>query len=225
MSEILIMDKGDGASLKDSVYLELKNAILKGELEPHERLMEIPLANKLGVSRTPVREAIHRLAKEQLVIIEPHCGARVSGITGKDVQDALSVRIVIEDMAVRLAAKRCLPEHAEKLRRINDEMRSAVNAGKIEGTFEADNTLHHSICEITGNKVLLNVLRLLEVHVLRYRVEYLRSVSGYDTILAEHEAIIDALEAGDEEKASELITSHIKRQQQRICEDISPKSV
>ncbi|MCM1307283.1 MAG: GntR family transcriptional regulator, partial [Butyrivibrio sp.] len=126
IAEINFVDKGEGVSLRDMVYFELKEAIMRGELAPGLRLMEIPIAERLGVSRTPVREAVKRLEEDGLVIITPGCGAKVSEIRGKDVTDALDVRIVVETMAVRLAAKNISAGQVDELKRINAEMRRAI---------------------------------------------------------------------------------------------------
>lgn len=219
-----ILDTGDGLSLRDSVYKTLKQAIMTGELAPDERLMEIHLANKLGVSRTPVREAIRRLEKEQLVVINPRCGAKVAGITDKDVTDALEVRLAIENMAVKLAAQNISKEQLEKLKQINHTMELAVEREDIAGISDADNNLHRAICEAGGNNVLSMITLLLEEHVLRYRVEYIRSIQDFDALLQEHKELIRALQAGDEEEASRLITVHIENQSRRICEIIQEKN-
>lgn len=225
IAEINFVDKGEGVSLRDMVYFELKEAIMRGELAPGLRLMEIPIAEQLGVSRTPVREAIKRLEEDGLVIITPGCGAKVSGIRGKDVTDALDVRVVVETMAVRLAAKNIGAEQIEELKRINNEIRRAVREGNIAAISVNDSRLHHAICEAAGNKVLLKVMRELETLVLRYRVEYIKSIASYNEILDEHDAVIRAVAAGDAEMAAKLVESHIMRQKNCICEIIKRKDV
>lgn len=224
ISEGHILDTGDGLSLRDSVYKTLKQAIMTGELAPDERLMEIHLANKLGVSRTPVREAIRRLEKEQLVVINPRCGAKVAGITDKDVTDALEVRLAVENMAVRLAAQNISKNQVEKLNQINKAMEQAVVRDDISGISDADNNLHRAICEAGGNNVLSMIMMMLEEHVLRYRVEYIRSIQDFDALLTEHKELIKALQAGDEAEASRLITIHIENQSNRICKIIQEKN-
>lgn len=219
-AEISFMDKGEGASLRDMVYIELKEAIMKGELAPGLRLMEIPLAKQLGVSRTPVREAIKRLEEDGLAIITPGCGAKVSRIRGKEVADALDVRIAIETMAVRLAAQNSSAAQVEELWRIHNGIRRAAGEGNPAGISAGDGRLHHVICEAADNKTLLKIMQELEMQVLRYRVEYVKSLQTYDEILGEHDKIIRAVAAGDAETAAALVTAHIRRQKDFICEII-----
>lgn len=218
-----VLDYEEGISLRDSVYNVIREAILKGEFEPNKRLMEIPLAEKLGVSRTPVREAIKRLEEERLVVIVPKCGAKVASFSDKDVTDALDVRLTIEDMAVRLAAKRITREQIAKLREINKEMQDAVNRKDISKISEADNRLHNSICAFADNRVLLSVMTLLEEQVLRYRVNYIRTVKDYNDLIREHDKIIDALAANDEPLAAAIVAKHIWNQKERMREILDKK--
>ena len=99
--------------LRDVVFNTLRKAILRGELKPGERLMEIQLANKLGVSRTPIREAIRKLELEGLVLMIPRKGAEVAQITEKNMQDVLEVRKALEELSVQLACERITPEQVE----------------------------------------------------------------------------------------------------------------
>ncbi len=222
--KLKVLDNEDGGSLREAVYQTLKNSILTGELAPDERLMEIPIAHTLGVSRTPVREAIRRLEKEQLVVINPRCGARVAAITDKDVKDALKVRIVAEDMAVRLAAASITKEQLDNMRFHNEQMHIAMKQGDIQRISDEDNLLHEIIFEAAGNRVLRLMNDMLEEHVLRYRVEYIRRLHNYDALIEEHNEIIHAIEAGDELEASRLLTEHITRQRDCICRIIQEKS-
>ena len=161
ISDMQFLEKGDGRSLRDTVYKELKEAILCGDIASDERLMEIPLANKLGVSRTPVREAIRRLAKEHLVVITRGKGARVAGISDKEAKDALEVRIMIEAMSARLAAHNITPEQVEYLREINNKAREAAARKDRNAIAEYDNLLHRFISEASGNTILFTVARFL----------------------------------------------------------------
>lgn len=224
-AEKQLLDLKDNISLRDAVYQTLKNGIMTGEFAPGERLLEIPLANQLGVSRTPVREAIKRLEREQFVEISPRCGAKVSGITDKDAVDALEVRVEIERMAVRMAAANSTKEHIRKLKSLNLDMEAAFNRKDIHGIFEADNNIHRLIAEATGNNVLISVMDMLEEHVLRYRVEYIRNIQQYKGLIEEHYEIITAIEKRESDRAEELMTRHIKEQLESIRERIREKTV
>lgn len=111
----LKMDVNDYLPLRDVVFNTLRQAILRGEMEPGERLMEIQLADKLGVSRTPIREAIRKLELEGLVIMIPRKGAEVAHITEKDMRDVLEVRAALEELAATLACRNVTQEHIEDL--------------------------------------------------------------------------------------------------------------
>ena len=115
----LKMDVNDYLPLRDVVFNTLRQAILRGEMEPGERLMEIQLAQKLGVSRTPIREAIRKLELEGLVIMIPRKGAEVAHITEKDMKDVLEVRSTLEELVVELAIKNVTDEKIEELKCAN----------------------------------------------------------------------------------------------------------
>lgn len=217
-------DYTEGVSLRDTVYLAIREAILNGEFPPNKRLREIPLAQKLGVSRTPVREAIRKLEEEHLVVILPKCGARVASFTNKDVTDALDVRLTVEDMAVRLAARNMNKDQIAELKRINKEMENAIKEKDISKISEADNRLHNRICFGADNRVLLKVMYMLEEQVLRYRVEYIKSIKNYNELIDEHNELIKSLEARDENGAAQIVGLHIMKQKQKICEIIEKQN-
>ena len=223
ISEVHLLDMEEGESLRDAVYHTLKKAIMTGVLAPDERLMEIPIANQLGVSRTPVREAIQRLEREQFVIVYPRCGARVAGMTDKDVKDALDVRIAVETLSVRLAAANITPDQINRLRNINSQIEDAIKTEDVNKISDLDNLLHRMIGESSGNNVLMDIMRQLEGHVLRYRFEYIKSIKGSYAISKEHEQIIAAIEKRDVEAASNYMMEHLKRQKEQICQIIYNK--
>ena len=218
-------DYTEGLSLRDTVYLAIREAILNGEFPPNKRLREIPLSQKLGVSRTPVREAIKKLEEEHLVVIMPKCGAKVASFTDKDVTDALDVRLTVEDMPVRLAARNMKPDQIAELKAINREMETAIRVKDISKISEADNRLHNRICIGADNRVLLKIMYMLEEQVLRYRVEYIKSVKDYKELIDEHNELIRALEAKNEDAAARIIDLHIMKQKETICEIIRKQSV
>ena len=122
----LKMDVNDYLPLRDVVFNTLRQASLRGEMEPGERLMEIQLADKLGVSRTPIREAIRKLELEGLVIMIPRKGAEVAHITEKDMRDVLEVRAALEELAATLACRNVTPERIEELKMANKRFEAAI---------------------------------------------------------------------------------------------------
>ncbi len=223
ISDVVLLYSGEGESLRDSVYNSLKKAIMTGVLQPDERLMEIPIANQLGVSRTPVREAIQRLEKELLVISSPRCGAKVAGITYKAVKDALDVRIGVETMVIGAAVDNITADQLTELKEINNEIRETIKEGNVVKISDLDNLLHRKIVEATSNNVLKDIMRMLEEHVLRYRYEYIKSIKGSYNIVEEHDLIIEAVENKDAEAASKYMIDHISRQKDEICKIIYDK--
>lgn len=223
ITDIQLLDMEEGESLRDAVYHTLKKAIMTGVLVPDERLMEIPIANQLGVSRTPVREAIQRLEKEQLVIVLPRCGAKVAGITDKEVKDALDVRIGVERMSVGMAAENITKEQLAGLREINEKIKQAIVEEDVVRVSDLDNLLHRRICESSGNNVLMDIMRQLEEHVLRYRFEYIKSIKGNFAIYEEHDRIITAIEQKNVEAAGEYMIEHIRYQREQICKLFTKK--
>ena len=127
MKDTIRLDQDSDRPLREVVFLRLRRAILQGELEPGERLMEIRMAEQLGVSRTPVRDAIRNLMEEGLVSMIPRCGAVVAGITDKDMRDVLEVRTTLEELAVSLCTERITKEGIEKLKAANEVFKKEIS--------------------------------------------------------------------------------------------------
>ena len=157
----LKMDVNDYLPLRDVVFNTLRQAILRGEMEPGERLMEIQLAQKLGVSRTPIREAIRKLELEGLVIMIPRKGAEVAHITEKDMRDVLEVRCTLEELAVALACKNVTPERIMDLRAANKVFESAIVSKDVVNIVDADVQFHDTIYAMTDNDWLIQIINQL----------------------------------------------------------------
>ena len=167
----LKMDVNDYLPLRDVVFNTLRQAILRGEMEPGERLMEIQLAQKLGVSRTPIREAIRKLELEGLVIMIPRKGAEVAHITEKDMRDVLEVRCTLEELAVALACKNVTPERIMDLRAANKVFESAIVSKDVVNIVDADVQFHDTIYAMTDNDRLIQIINKLREQMYRYRLE------------------------------------------------------
>ena len=155
--------------LRELVFTTLRQAILKGELQPGERLMEIQLAEKMGVSRTPIREAIRKLANEGLVTMIPRKGAIVAGISEKMLRDVLRVRMVLEKMAYEYAFENITDEAIEDLKAAERGFEAAVESNDLVGIAEADEKFHFIIYEAAGNDKLMEILTTLKENMYRYR--------------------------------------------------------
>ena len=207
--------------LRDVVFITLREAILKGEIEPGERLMEISLANKLGVSRTPIREAIRKLELEGLVIMTPRKGAVVAEITLKDLRDVLEVRMNLEKLAVELACKKATSEDIRELKTRHQEFIETLKQDDLTVVAEADVKFHDTIYEITDNKRLIQILNNLREQMYRYRLEYIKDEKNRSLLVDEHGQIIAAIEEKDIEHAKEYSEKHIYNQEKTIAAKIT----
>nr|WP_106788933.1 GntR family transcriptional regulator [Massilistercora timonensis] len=209
--------------LRDVVFNTLRQAILRGELKPGERLMEIQLANKLGVSRTPVREAIRKLELEGLVLMIPRKGAEVADISEKSLKDVLEVREALEELAARLACDKITKEGINRLKEAAQDFRSALKSNDITQMAEADVRFHDVICNATENQKLGQLLNNLREQMYRYRIEYLKDQQVYEKLLSEHEEIIRHIEKGEKDEAARVVSRHIVNQAQAVTDVIRTK--
>ncbi|HIV42053.1 MAG TPA: GntR family transcriptional regulator [Candidatus Mediterraneibacter guildfordensis] len=206
--------------LRDVVFNTLRRAILRGELKPGERLMEIQLANKLGVSRTPIREAIRKLELEGLVLMVPRKGAEVAEITEKNLRDVLEVRCALEELAVQLACDRIDPERMQQLLDAAAHFRDILGTADITELGEADEAFHDVIFQATDNRRLIQLLNNLREQMYRYRIEYLKKKECYPQLLEEHAAIIQAIREHDKAKATEITVQHINNQVDTVVDTL-----
>ena len=205
--------------LRDVVFRTLRQAILRGELKPGERLMEIRLANQLGVSRTPIREAIRMLELDGLVIMVPRKGAQVAQITEKDLNDVLEVRLGLEELAVKLACQRITESELQKLYQASrsfEQMLETTETDDLQKLAQADVAFHDAIYNATGNAKLVSMLNNLREQMYRYRVEYLKDETIYPRLLKEHKDIAESLRRKDKSRASETMREHVKNQAEAV---------
>lgn len=206
--------------LRDVVFKTLRQAILKGDLAPGERLMEIQLANQLGVSRTPIREAIRKLELEGLVIMIPRRGAEVAKITVKDLKDVLEVRTSLEGLAIGLACERITEEKIEELRAALERFHKFLGNEDVTKIAECDVTFHDVIFSATENARLIQILNNLREQMYRYRLEYLKDFSTHRRLYNEHKEIFEAIAARDKERAQQLIVGHIYNQELTVIKNM-----
>lgn len=209
--------------LRDVVFNTLRQAILRGELKPGERLMEIQLANKLGVSRTPIREAIRKLELEGLVLMIPRKGAEVADITEKSLMDVLEVRKALEELSVRLTCDRITEEEIRELKVAAEDFRETLKRADITEIAEADVRFHDVIYAATKNQKLIQLLNNLHEQMYRYRIEYLKNEEVYLKLLREHEEIISRISRGEREEAVRIVCEHIDNQVNAVMDVIRTK--
>ena len=206
--------------LRDVVFNTLRSAIITGELSPGERLMEIKLANELGVSRTPVREALRKLEREGLVITTARKGAEVAPINERDLKEVLEVRKSLESLACQLAAQKITPEQVEELSAMNSSIAQAIEENDIEAITQLDIDFHEVIYQITENRRLIDILHQLKEHILRYRLQYIKDMKNKKNIVEEHKKIIGALESHNPKASRREIERHIELQEKYILNNL-----
>ena len=209
--------------LRDIVFKTLREAIITGNLKPGERLMEIKLASELGVSRTPVREAIRKLEQEGLVEMRVRKGAVVAPINEKDLREVLEIRKALESLACQLACAKSTPEKVKNLRAINKVIARAVRDDDIQTIADKDVEFHDAINAMTENGHITGILKQLKEHIFRYRLEFIREMDDRNRIVEEHSRIVDAIAAKDAEAASREIEAHIDEQERYIISRLNSK--
>lgn len=206
--------------LRDVVFNTLRKAILTGELKPGERLMEIHLANRLGVSRTPIREAIRKLELEGLVIMIPRRGAEVAQITEKSLKDVLEVRRALDALCVELACDRIDEEATQQLKKACEEFERATETKDATTIAKADVELHDIIVRATGNQRLIQLINNLSEQMYRYRFEYIKDENRHDNLIDEHRMIYESIVKRDKESAARAAKIHIDNQEKSIIRQI-----
>lgn len=207
--------------LRDIVFNSLRKAILKGELAPGERLMEKQLAEKMGVSRTPIREAIRKLELEGLVIMVPRKGAEVAMITEQDIKDVLEVRAALESLAVKLACQRMATKDINELLAVNDAFVGAARRKDVETVIKKDVEFHDCIYHATSNKKLIGMINNLQEQIYRFRVEYIRQMDDFQKLVDEHESIVNAIAKKQSDEAQDIATKHIENQERAVIKQFT----
>jgi len=217
------MNMDEYLPLRDVVFNTLRQAILYGKLQPGERLMEITLANQLGVSRTPVREAIRKLEIEGLVLMIPRKGAQVAPITEKDLNDVLEVRLGLEELAMHCACERVSEEQLKEILMAQKKFAAGLEVAKVSDLAKSDEEFHELIYQATGNNRLMQMINNLREQMYRYRVEYLKDSNVGQTLNEEHRELYNALKLRDADRALKCMKQHIKNQQQTIIKSLRAK--
>lgn len=197
-------------TLNRQVYHELLRKLIEAEISLGAQLDERSLAAEMGVSRTPVREAIIQLVREGLVDYYPYRGHFVKMWTPKEVNDLFEVRKVLEALAVRLAVRKLSQDDLDEVRGIVDDIQAALRQGDIEGFSEADRCFHNTIIQKTGNQTLIDGLERLACQIQVIRTIANRAPDLVERMLNEWPRIMAALEARDAERSAELMLSHIE---------------
>ena len=212
--QILLIDgAAEGETRAEHVLRLLQTAIVKGEIAPGSKISETELARAYGISRGPLREALHRLEGQKLVVRAPHVGARVAELSRQELSELYQIRESLEGLACRLAAARMRPEEVDELRAVlrEHERDEAFQAGRGYYQQEGDFDFHYRIVQGSGNGMLIRLLCDELYQLARmYRIQYSATPNRPAQAFAEHHRILDAIADGDGELAELLMRRHIR---------------
>ena len=202
-------------SIADQVFEKLEKDILSGVYERGEMLTELKLSEKLGVSRTPIREALRRLEQEHIIEMGPR-GAVVIGISYDDIEMIYEMRLRLEGMAAALAAEKADDKAIEELRGIVDLQEFYTIKANADSIKNEDSEFHKKLYKMTGCMPLSDTLEALHRKVVKYRRASVSHTSRAEKSLAEHKAIFEAIAAHNSELAEELSVQHVKNARDSI---------
>jgi DNA-binding GntR family transcriptional regulator len=205
----VIPDPIDRTSISDQVYLHVKALILSGTLKSGEKIPEMKVAERFKVSRTPVREAIRRLAQYGLVAIKPRSLAYVASISDKEARDISQVRLWLERFAARSFSLSATRESLEALRALARKCREANDRHDLAVVHECDSQLHLQIAEHTGNTELVRILQALDAKLQLLRLKQHVPSDLLNVYLDQHMVLIDLIEQGKTDQIDKLLEKHI----------------
>lgn len=212
-------DSDETETLSENVFRRIQAAIVKGDIAPGSKISEPELARTYGISRGPLREAIHRLEGQRLLVRVPHVGARVVSLSHVELIELYEIRESLEGMACRLAAERMSQADIDELRRVLDthERDAAFQAGLGYYQQEGDYDFHYRIIHGSGNQTLVKMLcgELYQL-VRMYRIQFSATPNRPRQAFAEHHRILDAIEGRDGELAELLMRRHIGASKRNI---------
>lgn len=204
--------------LREVVFDTLREAIISGHLKPGERMMEVQLAEEMGVSRTPVREAIRKLELEGFVVMIPRKGAYVAGISLKDIADVFEIRASLESLAAGLAAERITEEELERLERALVAVSTSAEDSTIAVLVEGDTGFHDIIYEASRNTRLVQIINNLQEQIQRFRTASLAMPGRMKIAIEEHKKIVEAIAERNVQLAQSLALEHIENAEHSMLE-------
>ncbi len=211
--------------LREVVFESIRGAIISGALKPGERLMEVQMAERLGVSRTPIREAIRKLELEGLVIMLPRKGAYVADLSLKDITDVLEIRAALEGLAAGLASLRISEEEIEELETVAVRFHKAIEKDNIEAMIENDIKFHDIIFKAARNEKLIQLSSNLREQVQRFREMYISKANKAKELADEHYELADAISKRDIDLSERLARKHIENAENYIIKLIESNSM
>nr|WP_320114624.1 GntR family transcriptional regulator [uncultured Desulfuromonas sp.] len=192
-------------TLREKILENIRDAILKGTLKAGERVSEPDLAERYGISRTPIREAFRQLESEGYLTVVPRKGAVVTALTERDVEEFYSIKSILEGYAARLAAEKLTDKDIDRLKTINTRLAKLASAGDVKTFFRVHNEFHEQFIRASGNEKLLELIQQLLKKFDRLRIASLSLPGRMEISVQEHEKIIDAFESHDGDTADRLV--------------------
>ena len=202
--------------LREAVCEALRDAIRKGILEPGERLMEVQVAEELGISRTPVREAIRKLEQEGYVIMMPRRGTYVSDVSESDIKEIFEIRSALEALATGLAARRIEQEELETLQSLLFDIEGYIKQNDIEKIVETDIKFHGLLYQVSRNERLVNIISNLKEQLARFRTLSMSYPGRLYETLEEHSEMVEAIANGDVSAARDAAEHHMERAEKTL---------
>ncbi|MDP4507085.1 GntR family transcriptional regulator [Nonomuraea turcica] len=199
-----------GSRLEETLTDRIRAVILGGDFVPNQRLIEADVCEQFGATRAAVRETFKELAGEGLVEILRHKGARVRAISKAEAIEITEVRMVLEGLSAAKAAERVTPEQADRLRQIVTEMRTAVEANRLDRYSELNAALHAKVREIADHRTSASIIERLGAQVVRHQFRLARQAGRASVSLPQHELIVAAIVARDPEAAQTAMQQHLR---------------
>ena len=206
--------------LREVVAEALREAIKEGLLAPGQRLMEIQLAEELGVSRTPVREAVRKLELEGYVVMMPRRGTYVANLSIRDVNDVFEIRTALDSLACGLAAERITEDELERLQRLLVMIGEHIEKGDMEKIVETDTRFHDLLYQASRNTRLVGIISNLREQLTRFRAASMSFPGRLKETLEEHKELVDAIAQGDVQAAKHAAEAHMEKAEQTLLESM-----
>lgn len=206
---------------KNSVYDYLFNAIRSGDIKPGQTLTERGLAEKIGVSRTPVREAIRKLEEQGIVTHEPHKGVKVITLSEEKVAQLYDVRELLEGLAVRRLAERQTPQMIEELRGFIEKAEKEAVENNIRELAEINSEFHLALARLSGNVYLETIMNMLQTQISLMMSASLSTSGRPLQNIEEHKGLIDAIRSGDGEFAESIAKHHVRKAREHAMKKLA----
>lgn len=209
--------------LREVVTETLREAIVSGVLKPGERLMEIQLAEELGVSRTPVRESIRKLELEGFVVMVPRRGTYVADLSIKDINEVYEIRTVLDVLAAGLAAERITEEELEQLERLLVQISEYVEQNNVEKLIETDSLFHDVLYRASRNDRLVGIINNLREQFTRFRSISMQYPGRMKNTVEEHTRLVEAIAQRNPELAQQIAREHMENSEQTLLKEFDER--